>query len=85
MLTLVSFFQKKEVVLPDKIEPMSVQDFEKIFQGKVAADIRIEPKDWMPDAYRKTLIRQMSQHAHSEIVGLFPVANWISRALTLRR
>jgi len=84
-LTLVSFFQKKEVVLPDKIEPMSVQDFEKIFQGKIDADIRIEPKDWMPDAYRKTLIRQMSQHAHSEIVGMLPEANWITRAPTLRR
>ena len=64
---------------------MSVQDFEKIFQGKVDADIRIEPKDWMPDAYRKTLIRQMSQHAHSEIVGMLPEANWITRAPTLRR
>src|SRR6185312_15891289 len=60
-------------------------DFEKIFQDKVDADSRIEPKDWMPDAYRKTLIRQMSQHAHSEIVGMLPEANWISRAPTLRR
>jgi ring-1,2-phenylacetyl-CoA epoxidase subunit PaaA len=64
---------------------MSVQDFEKIFQDKVDADIRIEPKDWMPDAYRKTLVRQMSQHAHSEIVGMLPEANWITRAPSLRR
>lgn len=64
---------------------MSVQDLEKIFQDKVDADIRIEPKDWMPDAYRKTLVRQMSQHAHSEIVGMLPEANWITRAPTLRR
>jgi len=64
---------------------MSVQDLEKIFQDKVDADTRIEPKDWMPDAYRKTLIRQMSQHAHSEIVGMLPEANWITRAPSLRR
>jgi len=64
---------------------MSVQDLEKIFQDKIDADIRIEPKDWMPDAYRKTLVRQMSQHAHSEIVGMLPEANWITRASTLRR
>lgn len=64
---------------------MSVQNLEKIFQDKVDADIRIEPKDWMPDAYRKTLVRQMSQHAHSEIVGMLPEANWITRAPTLRR
>jgi ring-1,2-phenylacetyl-CoA epoxidase subunit PaaA len=64
---------------------MSVQDLEKIFQDKIDADIRIEPKDWMPDAYRKTLVRQMSQHAHSEIVGMLPEANWITRAPTLRR
>jgi ring-1,2-phenylacetyl-CoA epoxidase subunit PaaA len=64
---------------------MSVQDLEKIFQDKIDADIRIEPKDWMPDAYRKTLVRQMSQHAHSELVGMLPEANWITRAPTLRR
>src|SRR6187399_1383611 len=64
---------------------MPVQDFEKIFQDKIDADIRIEPKDWMPDAYRKTLVRQMSQHAHSEIVGMLPEANWITRAPSLRR
>ena len=64
---------------------MSVQDLEKIFQDKIDADIRIESKDWMPDAYRKTLVRQMSQHAHSEIVGMLPEANWITRAPTLRR
>jgi ring-1,2-phenylacetyl-CoA epoxidase subunit PaaA len=64
---------------------MSVQELEKIFQDKVDQDIRIEPKDWMPDAYRKTLIRQISQHAHSEIVGMLPEANWITRAPSLRR
>ena len=64
---------------------MSLQEFEKIFQDKVDQDIRIEPKDWMPDAYRKTLIRQISQHAHSEIVGMLPEANWITRAPSLKR
>lgn len=58
---------------------------ETIFQDKVDQDIRIEPKDWMPDEYRKTLIRQISQHAHSEIVGMLPEGNWITRAPSLRR
>jgi len=58
---------------------------ERNFQDKVDQDIRIEPKDWMPEAYRKTLVRQMSQHAHSEIVGMLPEANWITRAPSLRR
>ena len=55
------------------------------FQAKVDADDKIEPKDWMPDAYRQTLIRQISQHAHSEIVGMLPEGNWITRAPSLRR
>jgi ring-1,2-phenylacetyl-CoA epoxidase subunit PaaA len=58
---------------------------EKTFQEKVDQEIRIEPKDWMPEAYRKTLIRQISQHAHSEIVGMLPEANWITRAPSLKR
>jgi ring-1,2-phenylacetyl-CoA epoxidase subunit PaaA len=64
---------------------MSVQELEKIFLSKIEQEIRIEPKDWMPDAYRKTLIRQISQHAHSEIVGMLPEGNWISRAPSLKR
>ncbi|MDE3116327.1 MAG: 1,2-phenylacetyl-CoA epoxidase subunit A [Pseudomonadota bacterium] len=55
------------------------------FEARVAADEFIEPKDWMPEAYRRTLIRQISQHAHSEIVGMLPEGNWITRAPTLRR
>src|SRR5690606_25878639 len=55
------------------------------FEARVANDEFIEPKDWMPEAYRRTLIRQMSQHAHSEIVGMLPEGNWITRAPTLRR
>ena len=58
---------------------------EKRFQEKIDQDIKIEPKDWMPDEYRKTLIRQISQHAHSEIVGMLPEGNWITRAPNLRR
>ncbi|HVY80917.1 MAG TPA: Phenylacetic acid catabolic protein, partial [Steroidobacteraceae bacterium] len=55
------------------------------FQARIDAEEKIEPKDWMPDAYRHTLIRQISQHAHSEIVGMLPEGNWITRAPTLRR
>jgi len=64
---------------------MPVLELEKNFQDKIDKDIRIEPKDWMPDKYRQTLIRQISQHAHSEIVGMLPEGNWISRAPTLKR
>ncbi|WP_343715455.1 1,2-phenylacetyl-CoA epoxidase subunit PaaA [Inquilinus sp.] len=55
------------------------------FQERIDAEERIEPNDWMPEAYRKTLTRQISQHAHSEIVGMLPEGNWITRAPTLRR
>ncbi|HSQ43414.1 MAG TPA: 1,2-phenylacetyl-CoA epoxidase subunit PaaA [Ginsengibacter sp.] len=64
---------------------MASEELQKNFDAKIAAEIRIEPKDWMPEDYRKTLIRQISQHAHSEIVGMLPEANWITRAPTLRR
>jgi ring-1,2-phenylacetyl-CoA epoxidase subunit PaaA len=55
------------------------------FDALIDADQRIEPRDWMPDAYRRTLIRQISQHAHSEIIGMQPEANWITRAPSLKR
>ena len=58
---------------------------EAIFQDKIDKEIRIEPRDWMPEKYRQTLIRQISQHAHSEIVGMLPEGNWITRAPNLRR
>src|ERR1700744_2058448 len=64
---------------------MSAPANETVFQEKIDRDIRIEPKDWMPEAYRKPLIRQISQHAHSEIVGMLPEANWITRAPSLKR
>jgi len=55
------------------------------FEARIARDEVIEPKDWMPERYRKQLIRMMSQHAHSEVVGMLPEGNWITRAPTLRR
>lgn len=64
---------------------MNTIDLEKEFQRKLDAEEKIEPKDWMPDDYRKTLIRQISQHAHSEIVGMLPEGNWLTRAPSLRR
>jgi len=68
-----------------KYHTMIVQELEKKFQEKIDAEIKIEPQDWMPDAYRKTNIRQISQHAHSEVVGMLPEGNWISRAPSLKR
>lgn len=58
---------------------------EQRFQARIDAEERIEPNDWMPEAYRRTLTRQISQHAHSEIVGMLPEGNWITRAPSLRR
>ena len=62
-----------------------MSDQERAFQDKIDRDIKIEPRDWMPDDYRATLIRQIGQHAHSEIVGQLPEGNWITRAPTLER
>lgn len=64
---------------------MAIAPLEARFQEKIDRDIKIEPKDWMPPAYRQTLIRQISQHAHSEIVGMLPEGNWITRAPSLKR
>ncbi|MGI5338954.1 1,2-phenylacetyl-CoA epoxidase subunit PaaA [Streptomyces sp. CA-181903] len=66
-------------------ETVDTAALEAVFDAAVAADERIEPRDWMPDAYRATLIRQIAQHAHSEIIGMQPEANWITRAPSLRR
>ena len=60
-------------------------DLNQRFEDYIAADQKIEAKDWMPDDYRKTLIRQISQHAHSEIIGMLPEGNWITRAPSLQR
>ena len=63
----------------------AAQELQEQFETTIAADQRIEPRDWMPDGYRKTLIRQVAQHAHSEIIGMQPEGNWITRAPSLRR
>lgn len=65
------------------LEEMGPQ--ERAFQEKINDEIKIEPKNWMPEAYRKTLIRQISQHAHSEVVGMLPEGNWLTRAPSLKR
>lgn len=64
---------------------MTQAEQERRFLDKIDREIKIEPNDWMPDEYRQTLIRQISQHAHSEIVGMLPEGNWITRAPNLRR
>lgn len=64
---------------------MTTTSFQQHFDDKLDRELTIEPRDWMPDDYRKTLIRQISQHAHSEIVGMLPEGNWITRAPSLRR
>jgi ring-1,2-phenylacetyl-CoA epoxidase subunit PaaA len=67
--------------------PTAAEDPERAarFQARIDAEQKIEPNDWMPEAYRKTLIRQIAQHAHSEIVGMLPEGNWLTRAPSLRR
>ncbi len=71
----------------DKSIPLDKRDDvrSRAFQRRIDAEEKIEPNDWMPEGYRKTLIRQISQHAHSEIVGMLPEGNWITRAPSLRR
>jgi ring-1,2-phenylacetyl-CoA epoxidase subunit PaaA len=72
----------------DQPRPLAVEDVSaraEHFEARVAAEDKIEPPDWMPDAYRALLIRQIAQHAHSEIVGMLPEGNWLSRAPSLRR
>lgn len=70
---------------PIESQSPATSEVEARFLAKIDAEEKIEPKDWMPEAYRQTLLRQMSQHAHSEIVGMLPEGNWLSRAPSLRR
>jgi len=73
---------------PDEAKPAAPAEnahYQAEFDAKLARGEFIEPKDWMPEAYRKTLVRQISQHAHSEVVGMQPEGNWITRAPTLKR
>ena len=67
------------------ITSFQMADLEARFQTRIDAEDKIEAKEWMPEEYRKTLIRQISQHAHSEIVGMLPEGNWITRAPSLKR
>jgi ring-1,2-phenylacetyl-CoA epoxidase subunit PaaA len=67
------------------MNPLDEKELEKKFQERIDKGEVIEPKDWMPERYRKQLIRMMSQHAHSEVVGMLPEGNWITRAPSLRR
>lgn len=83
--TFVADNQVNHTYFSQPYQIMKEHSLEARFQAKIDAEIKIEPKDWMPDAYRKTLIRQISQHAHSEIVGMLPEGNWITRAPSLRR
>ena len=66
-------------------EPAEGDRWPAVFQSKIERDEKIEPNDWMPEAYRNTLVRQIAQHAHSEIIGMQPEGNWITRAPSLRR
>ena len=63
----------------------ALDELQKRFRSKIENEEKIEPKDWMPEEYRKNLLRQISQHAHSEVIGMQPEGNWLSRAPTLRR
>jgi len=69
----------------NEASPVDESDAAESFQRRVDAEEKIEAKDWMPEAYRRTLVRQISQHAHSEIIGMQPEGNWLTRAPTLRR
>ena len=75
--------------LDQKDRPAELQSADPVraarFQARIDAEVKIEPNDWMPEAYRRTLIRQISQHAHSEIIGMQPEGNWLTRAPTLKR
>src|SRR6201987_167544 len=77
------------VAMPEKSDTAVAQDetgeLKAHFEQTIAHDKRIEPRDWMPEAYRKTMVRQIAQHAHSEIIGMQPEGNWITRAPSLRR
>jgi ring-1,2-phenylacetyl-CoA epoxidase subunit PaaA len=73
------------VTVDDEIPPAGEVTPQARFDALLSADQRIEPRDWMPEDYRKTLVRQIAQHAHSEIIGMQPEGNWISRAPSLRR
>lgn len=80
---MLNFITKKLKL--EAMKDLNINELDRKFQEKIDNEIKIEPKDYMPEAYRKTLIRQISQHAHSEIVGQLPEGNWVTRAPNLRR
>src|SRR5437660_8948367 len=69
----------------DSTAPIDPAPLVAVFEARLDADETIEPRDWMPERYRKQLVRMISQHAHSEVVGMLPEGNWITRAPSLRR
>ncbi|MFD8695281.1 1,2-phenylacetyl-CoA epoxidase subunit PaaA [Kitasatospora purpeofusca] len=77
--------QRKGTVVTAEVAERPGASPEEAFEAVIAAEQRIEPRDWMPDAYRATLVRQIAQHAHSEIIGMQPEGNWLTRAPSLRR
>jgi ring-1,2-phenylacetyl-CoA epoxidase subunit PaaA len=85
MYTQAMDTQSRDPDAPKALRPAGDVQQEERFEARIAAGEFVEPKDWMPEHYRKTLVRQISQHAHSEIVGMLPEGNWISRAPTLKR
>lgn len=85
MYTQAMDTQGKDPEARKPVRPAGEVAMEERFEARIAAGEFVEPKDWMPEHYRQTLVRQISQHAHSEIVGMLPEGNWISRAPTLKR
>ncbi|MDH5540157.1 MAG: phenylacetate-CoA oxygenase subunit PaaI, partial [Rhizobacter sp.] len=85
MYTQAMDLQAKEAKPVQPVRSAEELAREAAFESRIEAGEFIEAKDWMPEHYRKTLVRQISQHAHSEIVGMLPEGNWISRAPTLKR
>ncbi|MDB5957895.1 1,2-phenylacetyl-CoA epoxidase subunit PaaA [Ramlibacter sp.] len=85
MYTQAMDTQSRDPDAPRPVRAVDEVQQEERFEARIAAGEFVEPKDWMPDHYRKTLVRQISQHAHSEIVGMLPEGNWITRAPTLKR
>ncbi len=79
------YAQMVDTGLKKVVDAAEMAPEERAFQARVDADVKVEPKDWMPDAYRRTLVRQIQQHAHSEIVGMLPEGNWVTRAPSLKR
>ena len=79
------YAQMVDTGLNKVVDASQMSPQEQAFQARIDADVKVEPRDWMPEAYRRTLVRQIQQHAHSEVVGQLPEGNWVTRAPTLKR